>query len=244
MIPLKEIGECLISDGDQDFFFRPSFIAMTQLGTPAEIVATFHDLFDDSVARMIVAEIQRLSRVSSSMRILYTATTGKVDDQQWLLRQLCSAMSAKRTIMAAHSVIQACCDRDATPLIGELIPGKSGKWTFVYRAGKLPVADMITVARSLIVHGLIGKAKVRRLQRHESSTGSTEFSALEYINAARNHFEISRHEAEQLTMTEFQMMIAMKYPDQKGFTREEYDKVADDYLAKKKRKLARSQRGN
>ncbi|MCW0310162.1 hypothetical protein NB725_004589 [Pantoea ananatis] len=40
-------------------------------------------------------------------------------------------------------------------------------------------------------------------------------------------------------MTEFQMMLAAKFPEQKGFTREEYDNVADDYLAKKARKLGR-----
>ena len=46
--------------------------------------------------------------------------------------------------------------------------------------------------------------------------------------AARNHFGISREEAENLTMTEFSMMLSSKYPDQKGFTREEYDAVMDD----------------
>ncbi len=29
-------------------------------------------------------------------------------------------------------------------------------------------------------------------------------------------------------MTEFAMMLNAKYPDQKGFTREEYDAVMDD----------------
>lgn len=38
-------------------------------------------------------------------------------------------------------------------------------------------------------------------------------------------------------MTEFQMLLAAKYPEQKGFTKEEYDAVADDYLARKAKKL-------
>jgi hypothetical protein len=46
--------------------------------------------------------------------------------------------------------------------------------------------------------------------------------------AARNHFGISREEAENLTMTEFAMMLNAKYPNQKGFTREEYDTVMDE----------------
>jgi len=41
-------------------------------------------------------------------------------------------------------------------------------------------------------------------------------------------------------MTEFQPMLNAKYPVQKGFTRQVYDAVADDYLAKKARKLARA----
>ena len=41
-------------------------------------------------------------------------------------------------------------------------------------------------------------------------------------------------------MTEFQLLIAAKYPDQKGFTKDEYDAVADEYLAKKEKRLARA----
>ncbi len=68
----------------------------------------------------------------------------------------------------------------------------------------------------------------------------TEFNAFEYISAARNHFGMRREEAEQLTMTEFQMLLAAKYPEQKGFTREEYSQITDDYLAKKAKRLAKS----
>ena len=63
-----------------------------------------------------------------------------------------------------------------------------------------------------------------------------------WLSAARNHFGMSRAEAEQLTMTEFQLLIAAKYPDQKGFTKEEYDAVADDYMARQARKLARAKK--
>lgn len=104
----------------------------------------------------------------------------------------------------------------------------------------MPVGDMILIAQSLIQHGIIGKAKVRKLQRHEGGQASSEFNAFEYISAARTHLEMSRDEAEKLTMTEFQMLLAAKFPDQKGFTKEEYDAVADDYLAKKARKLAKA----
>jgi len=137
-------------------------------------------------------------------------------------------------------VLSACCDEDITDLVGELRPGKSGKWLFVYRKGAMPVSDMVLIAQSLIQHGIIGKAKVRRLQKHEGASTSSEFNTFEYISAARTHLGMSREEAEQLTMTEFQMLLATKFPEQKGFTRDEYDAVADEYMAKKARRLAKA----
>lgn len=91
-----------------------------------------------------------------------------------------------------------------------------------------------------MMHGIIGKAKVRKLQRHESSDTTSEFRASDYIIAARNHFGISKEEAGQLTMTEFQLMLIAKYPEQKGYTREEYDHAADDYFARRQRKRAKA----
>jgi len=41
-------------------------------------------------------------------------------------------------------------------------------------------------------------------------------------------------------MTEFTMMLSAKCPDQKGFTREEYDQVADDYFERKAKRLKRA----
>lgn len=90
--------------------------------------------------------------------------------------------------------------------------------------------------------GIIGKAKVRRLQRNESSQTTSEFNAFEYISAARNHFGMSRGEAEQLTLTEFTLLLAANFPEQKGFTKEEYDAVADDYFERKTKRLAKAQR--
>lgn len=36
------------------------------------------------------------------------------------------------------------------------------------------------------------------------------------------------------------MLLAAKYPDQKGFTRDEYEQVADDYIERKVRKLRKA----
>ncbi|WP_275233807.1 DUF6246 family protein [Pantoea ananatis] len=144
-----------------------------------------------------------------------------------------------RKLMAAMSIIQACCDRDVTRLTGEIVPARSGRRAFLYRPGALSFDDMLLISQSLITHGIIGKAQVRRLQKHEGSGTSSEFNAFEYISAARAHLGMSREEAEQLTMTDFQMMLSAKYPEQKGFTREEYNRVADNYLARRARRETR-----
>ena len=223
MTPYKEIGECLITAGEDEYFFRPSFAAMSRIGEPQEIVQAFYDLHNDEVTPLLQRGMDAYGTIPA-----------------WLLDHVSRREIRKPAIMAAMAVLTACCERGLSRLIGEIIPGKSGKWTFVWRKGAMPLSDMVLIAQSLITHGIIGKAKVRQLQRHESNKATTEFNAFEYISAARNHFGMSRDEAEQLSMTEFQLLLNAKYPDQKGFTREEYEATADDFLAKQARRRAKA----
>lgn len=223
MTPYKEIGECLITAGEDEYFFRPSFAAMSRIGEPQEIVQAFADLHDDEMSPLIERATEAYGHVPA-----------------WLIEHIRSCSYGKRALMAAMTVMQACCEDDLSALIGELRPAKAKGRTFKRRMGLMGDFEMLLIAQSLITHGIIGKAKVRQLQRHESGKATTEFNAFDYVSAARNHFSMTRSEAEQLTMTEFQHMLAAKYPDQKGFTREEYDQVADDYLAKKARRVAKA----
>ncbi|WP_312759555.1 DUF6246 family protein [Pantoea brenneri] len=238
MTPWKEIGECLISYSAEEYFFRPSFAAMSRIGTPEEIVEIFYALHNDEATPRLKALAENYQAIPEHQRRFYAAYSGSDIAPAFALKWLLSSACSKAAISAAMIVLAACCDRDATPLTGELVPGKTGRRAFVYRLGAMPVRDMVLIAQSLIQHGIIGKAKARKLQRHEGSNTSSEFNAFEYISAARTHLGMSREEAEQLTMTEFQMMLAAKFPEQKGFTKDEYDAVADDYLARKARKLA------
>lgn len=239
MTPWKEIGECLISYGAEEYLFRPSFTAMSRIGTPEEIVEMFYALHKDEATPRLKALADNYQAIPEHQRRFYAAYSGSDIAPAFALKWLLSSACSKAAISAAMIVLAACCDRDATPLTGELVPGRTGRRTFVYRPGAMPVRDMVLIAQSLIQHGIIGKAKVRKLQRHEGTSTSSEFNAFEYISAARTHLGMSREEAEQLTMTEFQMMLAAKFPEQKGFTKEEYDSVADDYLARKARRLAK-----
>lgn len=240
MTPWKEIGECLISSGAEEYFFRPSFTAMSRIGTPEEIVETFYALHNDEATPRLKALAENYQAIPEHQRRFYAAYSGSDIAPAFALKWLLSSSCSKAAISAAMIVLVACCDRDVTPLTGEIVPGKTGRRAFMYRPGVMPKSDMVLIAQSLIQHGIIGKAKVRKLQRHEGSSTSSEFNAFEYISAARSHLGMSREEAGQLTMTEFQMMLAAKFPEQKGFTKEEYDAVEEAHLARQARRLAKA----
>lgn len=213
MTALREIGEIGISDsreGGKDYLLRPSFEAMTRIGEPNEIVEIYADIHGREAQTLIAA---------------CEDAFGGFPEWMWPAMRRVS----DRLLTSAMDVLQACSDEDLTPIVGE--------WDEVdgnlsYTPGLMPQSDIVIFAQHLLQHGVTGKAKTRKLQRHESSGGTTEFNAIEYINAARIHFTISLDEARRLTMTEFQALLSEKYPDQKGLTKEEYSAVADDFLAK------------
>ncbi|MBD9658118.1 DUF6246 family protein [Pantoea sp. PNT03] len=223
MTPMKEIGECVISTPNADYMFRPSFANMMRIGEPQEIVQAFYDLHSDEVTPLIERAVAAYGHVPA-----------------WLAEHVRNTTYGKHALMAALTVMEACTECDISSLIGEFRPAKAKGKPFKRRAGQMGDFEILLIAQSLITHGIIGKAKVRQLQRHESSQGTSEFSAFEYISAARNHFGISRQEAEHLTMTEFQHMLNAKYPDQKGFTRDEYNEIQDDFLARQARRRAKA----
>ncbi|MBK5074598.1 hypothetical protein I2492_15550 [Budviciaceae bacterium CWB-B4] len=215
MTPLKEIGEMQISVADHDYFFRPSFSAMASIGSGSEIVTTYAVLNGFEVSQLIASIVDVYGTFP-----------------EWLIKTIKKPILGKKVLSAAMHVMQCCCSDDITPLVGEWVPGKKG---VVYRNGKMPIANIIIIGRELAEHGIMGKAKLRKLQRHEfngTNSYTREFEVFEYINGARTHFDMSRIEAEQLTMTEYQLLLKAKYPEEKGFTREEYDELmdADDRL--------------
>lgn len=223
MTPLLEIGEIGLSnsaEGGRDYLLRPSFEAMNRIGSPTEIVQMYADIHG-SEAHQLIELCSAGPRITSA----------------WLGASMNRV--AERLLSKAMHVLQSCCEDDLTAVIGEW---KGWKRCVVYRPGLMPRGDIIILAQSLMQHGLVGKAKVRRLQRNESSETTAEFRAFDYISAARSHFGMGREEASSLTMTEFQLLLAQKYPEQKGFTRAEYDAVTDDFLAKQAARRARAKK--
>lgn len=119
---------------------------------------------------------------------------------------------------AAYVLACLCDQEDPTPLVG---------WhdEQAHHPGMMPEAEQIIIAQHLMRHGIIGKAKPSK----GDGKFSDRFEAAEYISAARVHLGLSSADAEALSMTEFQVMLDMKFPDQANGgardvpSREEYD---------------------
>lgn len=117
----------------------------------------------------------------------------------------------------AAYVLACCCDQeDPAPLIGWR--DDAGQ-----HPGAMPEAEQIVIARHLMQHGIVGKASPAR--RGEGKF-SEKFDAAEYIAAATVHLGLSDADAGALSMTDFQIRFAMKFPEANKKrdvpTREEY----------------------
>lgn len=96
-------------------------------------------------------------------RLLEAALEAYGDIPEWLLAHVNALSFSSDAIFAGMIVMQVCCDDDISALVGELRPSKRGRRAFVFRKGKMPASDIIAIGQSLITHGIIGKAKVRKL---------------------------------------------------------------------------------
>ena len=229
--PLTEIGEMRISLSDRSFFFKPSFRAMNEIGTPKEIVE-------------IYARLNGIDYVAPLQHVEYLPFGA----QMQVMKTISKPVYGRHVLSAAYIVMQSCCEDDISVLIGGWKPTPRG---VRYVPGIMPVSDIIIIARNLMQHGIIGKSPLKVPERLEEQGKKTtsEFHASQYIISARTHFDMTRDEAENLSMTEFQMMIKNKYPEPKGLTKEEraaeYDQAKADRermkaLAERKAKKARN----
>lgn len=229
--PLTEIGEMRISLPDRSFFFKPSFRAMNEIGTPKEIVEVY-------------ARLNGIDYIAPLQHVEYLPFGA----QMQVMKTISKPVYGRHVLSAAYIVMQSCCEDDVSVLIGGWKPTPRG---VRYVPGIMPVGDIIIIARNLMQHGVIGKSPLKVPERLEDQGKKTtnEFHASQYIISARTHFDMTRDEAENLSMTEFQMMIKNKYPEPKGLTKEEraaeYDQAKADRermkaLAERKAKKARN----
>lgn len=124
----------------------------------------------------------------------------------------------KEQIKCAELVLTCCCDEDISKL-------------------KIDCDTKVNLAISLLKYGVSGNAKVRVSQRNESKQYQSTFDINQYINNARIHLGLSFDEAKKLTMTEYILLMANKFPDNDSMTSQDYDDVMSEYRKHKAERL-------
>lgn len=112
---------------------------------------------------------------------------------------------------AALEVLQACTDEDISDLTGHM-GSRWGTWV----CGKVPTRDLITLARSLISHGVLGVVPKLPPLPDESGNFTPKFEAREFVAVAIAHLGLSEREAWDLTVTSFILAMRAKFPRPKG----------------------------
>lgn len=147
------------------------------------------------------------------------ARIATLGDPQFIVR-LYAGLFGPRAVQEARYVLACLCDQeDPMPLIG---------WTDDdgTHPGGMSDVEQVLIAQHLMRHGIAGNAKPETAGA-ASGKFSDRFDAAEYVSAARVHMGLSSADAEALSMTEFQTMLAMKYPDKNKArdvpSRAEYD---------------------
>jgi hypothetical protein len=128
---------------------------------------------------------------------------------------LYAALHGPDAAAEATYVLAGLCDQeDPTPLIGwrdadHPAADVGGGW----HQGLMSDMEKIVIAQHLLQHGMVGKARPEGEAPAEQGAYSKTFDAAEYVAAARVHLGLSTADAEALSMSEFQRMFEMKFPD-------------------------------
>lgn len=128
---------------------------------------------------------------------------------------LFAALHGEDAPAAAAYVLACLCDQDdPTPLIGwRDADDPAADVGGGVHPGLMPAAEQVIIARHLMQHGICGKARPEAQAKAQAGKYSDRFDAAEYIAAARVHLGLSSADAAALSMTEFQSMLAMKFPE-------------------------------
>ncbi len=101
---------------------------------------------------------------------------------------------------AAENIINCCGDS------GDLLGGYVG---LKYKEGKMSYDDTVIIAAALIQAGTIGKPTKRQGQKKEDAK---EFNVDDLVLMACKNLNISKKEAENLTLIQFQRALDLLYP--------------------------------
>lgn len=124
--------------------------------------------------------------------------------------QMFAELHGPKAHRAATYILAVFCDQeDPSTAIGW--HDVDGAW----HPGLIPAHEQAVLASHLMRHAIVGKAKPGEQAKQSQGRYAQEFHIGEYIAAARVHLGLSTQDAEALSMTEFQTMFAMKFPEAK-----------------------------
>ena len=118
-------------------------------------------------------------------------------------------------------VLRACCDDELPYDLTGYSDLKNGAIEF--NQGAMPYGECVCLARWLMYNGIIGLKQIRG----KGGERSDRFDPAEFVSAAMIHFGLCKADAENMTMTEVQRALRLKYPEQAE--REESMPSRDEY---------------
>jgi hypothetical protein len=147
------------------------------------------------------------------------------------LVELFARLHGPKAEAAAADVLAGLCDPACTEALPALIGQPEATSTGVrWQGGVMPPDERVILARHLLQHGMVGKARPDAKGAAKAGQYAKRFDVAEYIAAARVHLGMSAADAEALSMTEFQTMLEMKVPEQVGGGRRDVP-TAEEYEA-------------
>lgn len=187
----KRVGEILVCaeiDGEgREYLLRPSFYAMSQIGEPKRIESAF-------------------GRVRMAMQVMVYGKAYTTADKP-SLEQLNDCIN----------VIHACSD-DNLPdaLLGWFQPSRDES-RLLYREGALSWKQIVVLADHLMRWGMVGEPDERRSRvwvkgQQKKSDEPNLFDPAEYVGMAIHALHLSKDDAWNLTMFEFQRAFDKAYP--------------------------------
>lgn len=142
MKAITDIGQAVIRAGGKEIFLNPSFLAMSRIGTPEQIVDAFVKVHAGHYPKHRIADPQILKAANAR----------------------CFADMAE----VAAKVVRHCSEGDVAEIIGSYSVTTAGR--LLFKPGSLPVEDVIQLARHLILHGVMGISRPRSLRARREST--------------------------------------------------------------------------
>lgn len=201
MKAITDIGQAVIRVGSKEVFLSPSFLAISRLGTPEQIVDTFVKVHAGHYPEHRIIDPAMLKAVNAR----------------------CFAEMAA----AAARVVRYCSEGDVAEIIGSYSVMASGR--LLHKPGAIPAEDVIQLARHLMLHGVMGDQPPEEFEGKKGEY-SDKFDVRSFVYTAVAHLGMSESDAWNMTMTSFRAAMNAKFPQKEKArvpTQEKYDEVMD-----------------